>query len=158
MRIIKAIIAMLAVLLCWELVKCDGAVQVQVTDCNLLEELPVILKAAERNNCKGDDFLILRAIRKAENGGPGREFGVLHPRCMAEIACRPQDSLDIQAGWAAATIVKNRLRWTAASKCGGFIDFLADRYCPASADAKGNENWKVNVKYFYEKFKTENRI
>jgi hypothetical protein len=28
----------------------------------------------------------------------------------------------------------------------GFIDFLADRYCPPSADPVGNRNWKKNVK------------
>lgn len=155
MRIIKTIGAVLLAALCCPEYYCDGAVQVQITDCNLLEELPVILRAAERNNCKGDDFLILRAIRKAKNGAPGREFGVLHPRCLAEIARRPQDSLDIQAGWAAATIIKNRKRWTAAGRPGGFIDFLGNRYCPASADAEGNKNWKANVKYFYRKFKRE---
>lgn len=26
-----------------------------------------------------------------------------------------------------------------------FITFLADRYCPASADPQGNKNWKVNM-------------
>jgi len=134
---------------------CDGAVQMQVTDCNLLEELPVILRAAERNNCIGDNVFILLAIRKAENGGPGREFGILHPRCQAEIARRPQDSLDIQAGWAATTIVKNRLRWTAAGRPGEFIDFLGDRYCPKETDPEGNRNWKQNVKFFYDRFKNE---
>ena len=155
MRIIKIIGAVLLAVLCCPEYCCGGAVQVQITDCNLPEELPVILRAAERNNCIGDNFLILRAIRRAENGGPGREFGVLHPRCLAEIARRPKDSLDIQAGWAAATIVKNRLRWTAAGRPGEFIDFLGDKYCPASVDAAGNKNWKANVKYFYRKFKNE---
>jgi hypothetical protein len=27
----------------------------------------------------------------------------------------------------------------------GYIDFLADRYCPKSADLKGNINWKHNM-------------
>lgn len=155
MRIIKTIGAVLLAVLCCPEYYCDGAVQVQVTDCNLLEELSVILRAAKRNNCRGDDFLILQAIRKAENGGLGREFGVLHPRCLAEIALRPQDSLDIQAGWAAATIVKNRLRWIAAGRPGEFIDFLGDKYCPKETDLEGNKNWKVNVRYFYNKFKRE---
>ena len=155
MKIIEMILAMLGALLCCPEYYCEGAVQVQVNDCNLLNELPVILRAAERNNCKGDDFLILLAIRKAENGGPGREFGVLHPKCLAEIEIHPQDSLNIQAGWSAATIIKNRLRWKVAGRPGEFIDFLADRYCPASADPQDNKNWKANVKYFYNKFKME---
>lgn len=124
-------------------------------DNQLVEELPIIKKAAERNNCIGDNFFILLAIRKAENGSPGREFGILHPRCLAEIRRRPNCSLSIQAGWAAATIVKNRLRWMAAKSPGEFIGWLADRYCPPSEDLEGNRNWKRNVKYFYEKFKNE---
>ncbi len=152
MKFIKVIIAVFMAILCCPEYCCEGAVQVQVTDCNLLAELPVILRAAERNNCIGDNFLILLAIRKAENGGPGREFGVLHPRCLAEIARRPRDSLDIQAGWAAATIVKNRLRWTAAGRLGEFIDFLGDRYCPPEVDLQGNINFKRNVKFFHDKF------
>ncbi len=132
---------------------CGGAVEVQVRDMKLLEELPIIRRAAERNNCIGDNFLLLLAIRKAENGSAGREFGILHPRCLAEIRRRPNCSLNIQAGWAAATIVKNRLRWMAAKSPGEFIDWLADRHCPPSEDFEGNQNWKRNVKYFYGKFK-----
>ena len=33
----------------------------------------------------------------------------------------------------------------------GFIDFLADRYCPPKADPVGNRNWKKNVKFLYSK-------
>lgn len=31
---------------------------------------------------------------------------------------------------------------------GDFIDFMADKYCPYSADPIGNTNWKRNVRYF----------
>ncbi|MGA1979495.1 MAG: hypothetical protein ABSG99_02865 [Sedimentisphaerales bacterium] len=154
MKIINAILcALMAMLSCPE--KCYlGAVEVQVHEPieTQMDELEIIARAAERNNCRGDDFLILLAIRRAENGGPGREFGIKHRLCRAAIEREPQRSLDIQAGWAAATIVKNRCRWEFAGRPGEFIDFLGDRYCPASVDSKGNKNWKINVKYFYNKF------
>jgi len=44
------------------------------------------------------------------------------------------------------TIRNNHRRWQAAGKPGKFLDFLADRYCPKSADPVGNRNWKKNVK------------
>ena len=136
----------------------DGAACVRMQNwCGLEAELPIIRRAAERNGCRGEDFFILLAVRKAENGAAGREFGVLHPICQALIKLQPQKSLDIQAGWAAATIVKNRSRWIAAGRCGDFIDFLAARYCPASADAEGNKNWRENVKYWYGRFKSQNK-
>lgn len=144
---------------------CKGAVEVQVGEPIevQIDELRIIAEAADRNNCRGDDFTILLAIRRAENGGWGKEFGIRHRLCRAAIARQPQRSLDIQAGWAAATIVKNRRRWTRlrcasprqAGDDSAFIDFLGDRYCPASADPHGNKNWKANVKYFYERFKAK---
>ena len=154
MRIIKTIGAVLLAVLCCPEYYCDGAVQVQVTDCNLLDELPTILQAAHRNGCHGQKLLILLAIRKAENGGPGLEFGIKHPKCLAQIKVQPHRSLDIQAGWAAATIVKNMQRWIRGSnnERDGFIEFLGNRYCPALVDAEGNKNWKRNVRFWYEKF------
>ena len=161
-KIIKTILAMLlATFSCSE--NCYlGAVEVQAHDDLRFpisdfpfEEFVIITKAAERNNCRGDDFIILLAIRKIENGRPGREFGILNQRCQAEIDESPDDSLNIQAGWAAATIVKNRHRWKTAGRPGKFIDFLADRYCPAAVDPQGNENWKINVRFFYERIMNE---
>lgn len=117
------------------------------------KEMPTIIKAAERNNCFDDDFLILLSIRKAENGRSGREFGVLHPRCLLEIEKEPSNSLFIQACWAAATIVKNRQRWNIAGKPLPFIRYLGGRYCPPSADPQGYTNWIHNVNYWFEKYK-----
>ena len=82
--------------------ECDGAVS-PARFLTLETELPTIRKAADRNNCRGDDFLILLAIRKAENGGPGKEFGVTHPKAW-------DTNLDIQTGWAAATIGRSEER------------------------------------------------
>ncbi len=174
---LQAIFAMLLAVFSSPEYCCSGAVEVQVNGDIPIEELRVIFRAAERNKCRGDDFLLLLAIRKAENGRPSREFGILHPRCLKQIAERPEDSLDIQAGWAAATIGKNRCRWesaidehrltqiqnkstvqsvkSVAKSNDEFIDFLGDRYCPASVDPQGNENWKRNVRYFFDKFKRE---
>ena len=44
------------------------------------------------------------------------------------------------------TVVNNYRRWEAAGKPGEFVNFLADRYCPPSADPAGNANWKRNMK------------
>lgn len=116
-------------------------------------ELVIIRKAAVRNKCFGDDFLILLAIRMTENGRPGLEFGVMHWRCRQIMARRPGETMDIQAGWAAATIVKTRVRWNVKGRPDGFIRFLADRYCPASVDPAGNEYWKINVTYWTAKLR-----
>lgn len=36
-------------------------------------------------------------------------------------------------------------RWLKAGRPGCYLNFLADRYCPPSADPTGNKNWKKNV-------------
>ncbi len=109
------------------------------------DELKTIKVAADRNHCTGDLFYILLAIRKAENGGPGKEFGVMHPKAWGT-------NLDTQAGWAAATVVKNHKRWTDARQPGDFIAFLGNRYCPPDADPM-NKHWQPNVRFWYQKLK-----
>jgi len=125
---------------------CDGAV------CKGRAEIPIIRKAAERNGIKfgSDNWFILLAIRKAENGGNGKEFGIKHPRAW-------NTSLDTQAGWAAATIIKNRVRWSDAGKQNDFINFLADRYCPKECDLVGNLNWKKNVHFWFRQFQKDSK-
>jgi len=113
-------------------------------------EYDVIKKAADRNNCTGEDFLILLAIRKAENGGPGREFGILHPDAI-------DTDLNTQAGWAAATVVKNRARWIAAERQEDYVSFLGRRYCPVGADNDPtglNIHWIKNVNHWVYKLKS----
>ena len=113
-------------------------------------EIPTIRKAAERNSVKygSDDWFILLAIRKAENGRSGCEFGVKHTEAW-------DTNLDTQAGWAAATVVKNRVRWVERGRpCYDYIEFLANRYVPVECDEEGNANWKRNVRYWFEKFKS----
>jgi hypothetical protein len=118
----------------------------------LENEIAVIQKAADRNFCKGKLFSILLAIRKAENGPAGFEFGVVAVK---------DTNFEKQAAWAAATIVKNYTRFRDAIGLSGelkewwaedFIEFLACRYCPPSADLDGHQNWLKNVKFWYKKF------
>jgi len=89
---------------------------------------------------------IVAAIRFAENGGPGREYGILHPRVKPTYRS--------QAGWCAATVQKTWDRWGAAGSPGSFIAFLGARYCPIGAanDPTGlNSHWVKNVNYFIGK-------
>jgi len=123
------------------------------------KEYEIIVKAAKRNNLAPEDYDLLFAIRKAEDGGRGREFGIIHEKCEAEMKKRPNETLDIQAGWAAATIVKNKARWIEAGEPGDFITFLGDSYAPKSTDDRKiendptnlNENWIGNVKKWEKK-------
>jgi hypothetical protein len=114
------------------------------------EELPTIKRAAIRNGIQPgtEDFAILLAIRKAEGGCAGREFGVLHPRAV-------DTDLETQAAWAAATIMRNRERWDKAGRPDDFITFLGNRYAPINSenDPTGlNRNWVSNVKYWTARF------
>jgi len=43
------------------------------------------------------------------------------------------------------TIQNNRARWKNSGQPGAFLDYLADKYCPRSADPIGNKNWKRNI-------------
>ena len=125
---------------------CDGAV------CrgklSLEAEIPTIRKAALRNSIKfgSDDWFLLLAIRKAENGRDGCEFGIKHPKAW-------DTNLDTQAGWASATIIKHHKRLGIAQITPEVINSLGNRYCPKEVDPIGNKYWKRNVKYFFEKFK-----
>lgn len=109
-------------------------------------EYDTIMDAAVNNGISRDDhenLSVLFAIRKTENGGPGVEFGVLHPKAKGT-------NLRTQAGWAAATIMKNRGRHD--PKKGEFIPFLKSRYAPDNVanDPKGlNANWLKNATHHY---------
>ena len=101
-----------------------------------------------RPECRAELAPIVAAIRYAENGGKGREYGILHPRVKPTYRS--------QAGWCAATVQKNWDRWVAAGSKGDFIDFLGNRYCPVGADNDPtglNKHWKKNVRHFNKKFK-----
>jgi len=91
---------------------------------------------------------IVAAIRFAENGGKGREYGILHDRC--------EPTYRSQVGWCAATVQKTYDRWTALGMPGEFVCHLGARYCPIGADNDPtglNKNWVSNVQYFLKKIK-----
>jgi len=82
---------------------------------------------------------LLMAIRKAENGRSGREFGIMDKRA---------DTLDSQAGWCAATVRNTYARWLATDQSVPFLVALRDRYAPIGADNDPgglNEHWLRNV-------------
>lgn len=91
---------------------------------------------------------IVAAIRYAENGGKGREYGILHPRVKPTYRS--------QAGWCAATVQKNYDRWLKVrgeADC-DFIPFLGHKYCPIGADNDPdglNEHWIHNVYHYARK-------
>lgn len=90
---------------------------------------------------------IVAAIRKAENGAAGREYGILGEAVRRDMK-RRGDTYRVQAGWCAATVQKNYDRWVKAGSKGDFIVFLGNRYCPVGAknDPNGlNRNWIKNV-------------
>ena len=100
-----------------------------------------------RPECRDMLAPIVAAIRYAENGGKGKEYGILHPRVKPTYRS--------QAGWCAATVQKNYDRWVKAGRKGEFIVFLGNRYCPVGAenDPNGlNKNWTKNVRFYVDKF------
>ena len=100
-----------------------------------------------RPECRDMLAPIVAAIRYAENGGKGKEYGILHPRVKPTYRS--------QAGWCAATVQKNYDRWVKAGSKGEFIVFLGNRYCPVGAenDPNGlNKNWVKNVRFYVDKF------
>ncbi len=116
-------------------------------------EQAVILEQA----CEvGVPACLLAAIRLAENGRAGREFGVL-----SEGA----ETYEKQARICALSIRNNQFRyvaqigvWPVDTKTGqtsrGFVEFMASRWAPTGVanDPDGlNKNWPGNVwKYFTE--------
>jgi len=90
---------------------------------------------------------IVAAIRYAENGRKGREYGILHKRVGPTYRS--------QAGWCAATVQKNHDRWVKAGRKGEYLVFLAKRYCPIGADNDPNglnRHWLGNVEKFKKRF------
>ena len=81
------------------------------------------------------------AIYRAEGGDKARvPYGVL--------SVKVKDKADARR-ICINTIRNNITRWEKAGKPGEYIDFLANRYCPPSADPIGNRNWKKNVAAIY---------
>jgi hypothetical protein len=125
-------------------------------------EYDIIINAAKRNNLALEDYPILFAIRRVENGAKNREFGIINEKADRIMKERPDKTLDIQAGWAAATIKNNRERWENEQNKelynSDFIEFLGSRYAPTTgklrpAEKKLNPNWIRNIKYWIGRLK-----
>tara|TARA_Y100000401_G_scaffold110616_1_gene107993 strand:+ start:486 stop:974 length:489 start_codon:yes stop_codon:yes gene_type:complete len=87
------------------------------------------------------------AIRYAENGRAGREYG-----CLSKYA--KDRGYRRQAGECACTVQKNYDRWVKAGSKGEFVVFLGKRYCPVGADNDPNglnKHWIKNVRKLYAK-------
>ena len=93
-------------------------------------------------------LLAATAVRYAENGRAGLEYGVIHSRVKPTYRS--------QAGWCAATVQKNYDRWQKAGAKGEFISFLGKRYCPLDDPRdkdKLNRYWIGNVTKFAKRFR-----
>jgi len=83
------------------------------------------------------DDEIANAIYRLEGGARAKApYGILSMKvsspAMARRICM-------------TTIRNSRARWLKAGRPGDELDYLADRYCPPSADPVGNKRWKVNI-------------
>ena len=126
------------------------------------DETSLIFKHAERLDIEPE---LLMAIRTAENGAPGREYGIIPNARYAQDNGYTMNGTfypyinetEKQVAWCARTVKNNEERFKTNSKDKiDFIDYLGDIYCPvgASNDPRGlNRHWKGNVRRFYEQFK-----
>ncbi len=100
----------------------------------------IISQVADKYGLKDDARNLLFAIRKAENGVQGKEFGVLVKDAMRyKNDPDPTKSLATQAMWAAGTIKKHY---------NGDLEAFSKRWAPvgSSNDPNGlNKNWLKNV-------------
>lgn len=81
---------------------------------------------------------IADAIYKVEGGSKAKApYGILSIKVSSEQRAR---KICIN------TIRNNHTRWINAGRPGKYLDYLADRYCPRSADPIGNRNWKRNIR------------
>ncbi len=76
------------------------------------------------------------AIYKVEGGAKAKvPYGILSVKVANETEARKV---------CMNTIRNNYVRWQKSSEP-NYFNFLANRYCPASADPTGNTNWKKNI-------------
>jgi hypothetical protein len=107
------------------------------------QEAEIISKVAKKYKLTPTETALLKAIRKAENGPQGLEFGVVNPKARRfKDDPDPTKSYTVQAMWAAGTIKK---------RFDGDIGKFAERYAPIGAENDPenlNKNWEKNVEYF----------
>jgi hypothetical protein len=121
-------------------------------------ELPKIKEAAEK---LGIDWAFVAAIREAENGSPGREFGVLSVGAptyddQLKITCNTiSHRLMLYPGNPLTADPFKRIKYN-----DRFIAYFASIWAPVGAanDPNGlNINWSGNVKAIYERLIAEQR-
>lgn len=126
-------------------------------------EYEIITNAANRNGIENndhEDLATLFAIRKAENGGHGKQFGVLSKGAREQPNDSFADSLDRQAGHAAYSLVQGKIRYEEHLRNGGNLDFITHfgrRWAPIGVqnDPKNlNANWIKNVRTHRDTFLT----
>lgn len=117
-------------------------------------EYEIILNAAKRNGIEPhhhEDLAMLYSIRKAENGGHGKQFGVLAPNARAKPGESFGQSLDRQAGHAAFAVVKSKQRYQEHLANGGklsYVQHFGQRWAPpnvANDPTNLNAHWVGNV-------------
>lgn len=117
-----------------------------------VEELDIIYEASVANGITDpNDFLLMLAIYESEKGPEGTEYGVMHPDAKGT-------NLRTQAGWAAATIIKNKERHKLAGSEEPFIHFFGNRWAPVGLeeDTQGlNRYWIKNVEHWFKKLKED---
>jgi hypothetical protein len=105
-------------------------------------ETRILTEVADEYKLTGEARRMLFVIRRIENGGDGKEMGVLI-RKARRFKGNESKSLRLQARWAAGTL---RKRWT------GSIEAFANVYCPPASDPNGNKNWIKNAKVLMNSF------
>ena len=116
-----------------------------LAEVNFTEDT-VIERVADEYGLEGKERALLWAIRKAENGRQGREFGILAPEAMRFENSDPVASFVTQAKWAAGTIKK---RYT------GNLKAFSERFAPIGAEndpTNLNKNWRKNVSFYMRKY------
>ena len=93
-----------------------------------------------------DDYktAIVNAIYKVEGGEKTKyPYGVM--------SIKTNGNKELARKICSNTVKNNYIRWQKAGSHGEFLDYLADVYCPPSADKQGNINWKKNIRKFLKK-------
>lgn len=89
-----------------------------------------------------DENRLADAIYVAEGGKAAKSpYGVLSVKVSGEAEARR----------VCLNSIRNNKRRFGAVSDAEFINRMADRWCPKSADPKGNANWRRNVAFFYFK-------
>lgn len=112
------------------------------------EEKGIMDGVAQEYKLTDEQKRLLYTIRKVENGGVGKEFGVLSPEAM-RYKDNPVLSYLTQARWAAGTIKK---------RYDGDIEKFAKRWAPvgvANDPTNLNKNWIKNAQYYMNILKGE---